>query len=73
MVFFNKNEPKNLLLLIFNNLMIKFSFLLSTFIPLAILQNDDLKNVSNSLKVTHYDCSSMQKNKMYALNQVAPC
>ena len=51
----------------------KFTTLLSTFIPLVILQNDDLENVSNSLKVTHYDCSSIQENKMYALNQVAPC
>ena len=51
----------------------KFTTLLSTFVPLVILQNDDLENVSNSLKVTHYDCSSMQENKMYALNQVAPC
>ena len=41
----------------------KFTTLLSTFIPLVILQNDDLENVSNSLKVTHYDCSSMQEYK----------
>ena len=53
--------------------MMKFTILLSTFIPLVILQNDDLENVSNSLKTTHYDCSSMQENKMYPLNQVAPC
>ena len=72
MVSSNKNQPKNLLLLIFSNfaIMMKFTTLLSTFIPLVILQNDDLENVSNSLKVTHYDCSSMQENKMYALNQV---
>ena len=50
----------------------KFATLLSTLIPLVILQNDDLEKVSNSLKVTHYDCSSMQENKMYALNQMAP-
>ena len=70
-----KTNQKNLLLLIFSNfaIMMKFTTLLSTFIPLVILQNDDLENVSNSLKVTHYDCSSMQENKMYALNQVAPC
>ena len=75
MVSSNKNQPKNLLLLIFSNfaIMMKFTTLLSTFIPLVILQNDDLENVSNSLKVTHYDCSSMQENKMYALNQVALC
>ena len=75
MVSSNKNQPKNLPLLIFSNfaIMMKLTTLLSTFIPLVILQNDDLENVSNSLKVTHYDCSSMQENKMYALNQVAPC
>ena len=75
MVSSNKNQPKNLLLLIFSNfaIMMKYTSLLSTFIPLVILQNDDLENVPNSLKVTHYDCSSMQENKMYAQNQVVPC
>ena len=65
MVSSNKNQPKNLLLLIFSNFAIKMKFttLLSKFIPLVILQNDDLENVSNSLKVTHYDCSSIQENK----------
>ena len=43
----------------------------SNFTPLVILQIDDMENVSSSLKITHYDCSSMQENKMYALNQGA--
>ena len=71
----NKKQRKTLLLLIFSNftIMMKFTTLLSTFIPLVILQNSDLEDVSDSLKTTHYDCSSMQENRMYALNQVAPC
>ena len=70
MVSSNENQPQNLLLLTFSNfaIMMKFTALLSTFIPLVILQNYDLENVSNLLKFTHYDCSSMQENKMYALN-----
>ena len=27
----------------------------------------------HKLRVMHYDCSQMQENKMYSLNQVAPC
>ena len=51
----------------------KFTTLLSTYVTLVILENDHLETVLSSLKVTHYDCSSIQEIKMYALNQVAPC
>lgn len=36
-------------------------------------KHDELKDVSHKLNVIHYDCSEMENNKMYALNQVAPC
>ena len=36
-------------------------------------QQDEKDNVSESLKVVHYDCKQMRKNRMYSLNQVAPC
>ena len=47
--------------------------LLSTSIKEVVLQNEELYIVSGSLKVTHYDSSPIQVNKMYALSQVATC
>ena len=35
--------------------------------------DDTLDNVSESLKVSHYDCTEMQENRMFSLNNVAPC
>ena len=34
---------------------------------------EDINDVSNKLRVIHYDCSKMKENKMYALTQVSPC
>ena len=34
---------------------------------------DDINDVSNKLRVIHYDCSKMKEIKMYALTQVSPC
>ena len=34
---------------------------------------DDINDVSNKLRVIHYDCSKMKENKMYALKHVSPC
>ena len=31
------------------------------------------EDVSNTLNVSQYDCSHPNENRMYALNQVAPC
>ena len=49
-------------------------------IPLAFLlgnvskaTQDALDDVSETLKVSHFDCTSMEQNRMYTLNNVAPC
>ena len=49
-------------------------------IPLAFLlgnvskaTQDALGDVSETLKVSHFDCTSMEQNRMYSLNNVAPC
>ena len=34
---------------------------------------EDINDLSNKLRVIHYDCSKMKENKMYALTQVSPC
>ena len=34
---------------------------------------DDINDVSNKIRVIHYDCSRMKENKRYALTQVSPC
>ena len=34
---------------------------------------EDINDVSNKLRVIHYECSKMKENKMYALQQVSPC
>ena len=33
----------------------------------------DIDQVAPSLKVSHYDCSKMTENTLYAINQVQPC
>ena len=65
MVSSNENQPQNLLLLTFSNfvIMMKFTTLLSTFIPLVILQNDDLENVSNLLKLLTMTVQACRKMK----------
>ena len=55
-----------------------FSYLLISlfyFCTLSIVINatEDINDVSNKLRVIHYDCSKMKENKMYALTQVSPC
>ena len=58
-----------------------FSYLLSlfyfctTFIVINSTEPllDDINDVSNKLRVIHYDCSKMNENKMYAPTQVSPC
>ena len=35
--------------------------------------DDTLDNVSETRKVSHYDCREMQENRMYSINNVAPC
>ena len=47
--------------------------LLSTSIQEVSFQSEELDIVFGSLKVSYNDCSAMQENKMFALNQVAPC
>ena len=60
-------------------LFLSITFLLTLFSTLITLtktqsqQQDEKDNVSESLKVVHYDCKRMRKNRMYSLNQVAPC
>ena len=34
------------------------------------LENANLQKIASELKVTHYDCSEMTENNLYALNQV---
>ena len=33
----------------------------------------DADQVAPALKVSHFDCSSMTENSLYAINQVQPC
>ena len=33
----------------------------------------DADKVAPALKVSHFDCSSMTENSLYAINQVRPC
>ena len=33
----------------------------------------DADQVAPALKVSHFDCSSMTENSVYAINQVRPC
>ena len=33
----------------------------------------DADHVAPALKVSHFDCSSMTENSLYAINQVRPC
>ena len=33
----------------------------------------DADQVAPALKVSHFDCSSMTENSLYAINQVRPC
>ena len=77
--YYGKQIFAILLLLSFSNLqrhimrIFILMCLLSTSIQEVLLENAELVKLSGSLKVTHSDCSAMQENKEYALNQVAPC
>ena len=78
-IFFEIETFANLLLISFSNIqrhivgIFILACLLSTSIQEVLLQNEELYKVSGSLKVTHYDSSAIQVNKMFALNQVATC
>ena len=59
--------PKNFILIL------KFISFISCLPSQFDQKIDELKDVSHKLRVIHYDCSQMKENKMYSLNQVAPC
>ena len=61
--------------LYFSYLVISLSYFCTLFIVINSTEPlvDDINDVSNKLRVIHYDCSKMKENKMYALTQVSPC
>ena len=59
--------PKNFILVL------KFISFISCLPSQFDQKIDELNDVSHKLRVIHYDCSQMKENKMYSLNQVAPC
>ena len=45
-----------------------------SYIPQSVCSADNTSdNISNTLQVSHFDCTRMQDNNMYSINQVAPC
>ena len=54
-----------------NNLLVFIIFLFNS--QTKTLEVDYTDNVSQELVVSHYDCTKMQNNRMYSLNQVAEC
>ena len=52
--------------LFFFQLLVFRSEVVYTFVP-------DADQVAPALKVSHFDCSSLIKNSLYAINQVRPC
>ena len=61
--------------LYFSYLLISLFYVCTSFIVINSTEPllDDINDVSNKLRVIHYDCSKMKENKMYALTQVFPC
>ena len=61
--------------LYFPHLVISLFYFCTPFIVINSTEppSDDINDVSNKLRVFHYDCSKMEENKMYALTQVSPC
>ena len=51
-------------------LLLPLSFLLGN---VSKATQDALDDVSETSKVSHFDCTSMEQNRMYSLNNVAPC
>ena len=58
--------------LLIPSLLIPLAFLLGN-VPKATQDEDALDDVSETLKVSHFDCTSMEQDRMYSLNNVAPC
>ena len=54
-----------------NNLLVFIIFLFNSLTK--TLEVDYKDKVSQELIVSHYDCTKMQDNRMYSLNQVAEC
>ena len=55
-----------------------FSYVFYFCTPFIVINSteplfDDINDVSNELRVIHYDCSEMKENKKYSLTQVSPC
>ena len=61
--------------LYFSYLLISLFYFCTPFVVINYTEplHVDLNDVSNKLRVIHYDCSKMKENKMYALTQVSPC
>ena len=61
--------------LYFSYLLINLFYFCTPFVVINSTEPllDDINDVSNKLRVIHYDCSKMKENKMYALTQVSPC
>ena len=61
--------------LFFSYLLISLFYFCTPFIVINSTEPllGDSIDVSNKLRVIHYDCSKMKENKMYALTQVSPC
>ena len=54
-----------------NNLLVFIIFLFNSLTK--TLEVDYTDNVSQELIVSHYDCTKMQNNRMYSLNEIAGC
>ena len=69
----NRNPRHCNLNMIFLVVIIFYLIIFLTHIKTSPISSDDLNDVSNKLRVIHYDCSQIGKNKIYALSKVASC
>ena len=69
----NRNPRYLNLNFIFLVVIIFYLIIFVTHFKAILNASNDLNNVSDKLRVIHYDWSKPGENKMYALSKVAPC